>query len=128
MRVVAMAVPVSPAASANGTVRPSAIPITTSRTVSDAWKCLSTCARCIDSHDRTVARTHGFFSRLRGSQAGRPRKAMARPHQLRTLELIGQTQVAGDAAHLFVHHAPPAQLHHHENIDHGKKSKYEGVR
>ena len=31
----------SPAASANGTVRPSAIPITTSRTDSDAAKCFS---------------------------------------------------------------------------------------
>ena len=33
----------NPAASANGTVSPSAIPITTSRTVSDAVKCCSTC-------------------------------------------------------------------------------------
>ncbi len=32
----------SPAASANGTVRPSAMPITTSRTVSVAMKCFST--------------------------------------------------------------------------------------
>jgi hypothetical protein len=34
--------PVSPAASANGTVRPSDIPMTTSRTDSPAVKCCST--------------------------------------------------------------------------------------
>jgi hypothetical protein len=33
----------SPAASANGTVKPSAIPITTSRTDADPVKCFSTC-------------------------------------------------------------------------------------
>src|SRR5262249_52544089 len=38
--------PVSPAASANGTVRPSAIPITTSRTTSPAVKWRSTCGVC----------------------------------------------------------------------------------
>src|ERR1700681_2540831 len=36
--------PVSPAAKAKGTVRPSAMPITMSRTTSDDWKCFSTCA------------------------------------------------------------------------------------
>src|SRR5580765_2089566 len=38
--------PDSPAASANGTVRPSDIPMTTSRTVSPAVKCRSTCGVC----------------------------------------------------------------------------------
>src|SRR6185437_7088090 len=33
---------VSPAAKANGTVRPSAMPITISRTTSEDWKCFST--------------------------------------------------------------------------------------
>src|SRR5260370_34697030 len=36
-------VPDNPAARANGTVRPSAIPMTTSRTNSEAVKCFSTC-------------------------------------------------------------------------------------
>src|SRR5216684_7015918 len=44
--VVADARPVSPAASANGTVRPSDIPITMSRTVSPAVKCRSVCRVC----------------------------------------------------------------------------------
>src|SRR5471032_906159 len=42
--LVATAVPVSPAASANGTVSPSDIPMTTSRTVSEASKCFSACS------------------------------------------------------------------------------------
>src|SRR5258708_25679702 len=45
IRVVVSA-PDNPAASANGTVRPSAIPITISRTNSDAVKCFSTCGVC----------------------------------------------------------------------------------
>src|SRR5438552_19210863 len=45
IRVVVSA-PDKPAASANGTVSPSAIPITTSRTNSDAVKCFSTCGVC----------------------------------------------------------------------------------
>src|SRR5450432_3277025 len=45
MRVV-MSAPDNPAASANGTVSPSAIPITTSRTNSEAVKCVSTCGVC----------------------------------------------------------------------------------
>src|SRR5579862_1054456 len=45
MRVVVSA-PDSPAASAKGTVRPSAIPITMSRTNSEAVKCDSTCGVC----------------------------------------------------------------------------------
>src|SRR5579864_5695515 len=45
MRVVVSA-PESPAASANGTVSPSAIPITMSRTNSEAVKCFSTCSVC----------------------------------------------------------------------------------
>src|SRR5713226_3752211 len=45
IRVVVSA-PDSPAASANGTVSPSAIPITISRTNSDAVKCFSTCGVC----------------------------------------------------------------------------------
>src|ERR1700722_8405175 len=45
MRVVVEA-PDNPAASAKGTVRPSAIPITMSRTNSDAVKCDSTCGVC----------------------------------------------------------------------------------
>src|SRR5258707_7612419 len=45
MRVV-MSAPDNPAASANGTVSPSAIPITISRTNSDAVKCFSTCGVC----------------------------------------------------------------------------------
>src|SRR6476659_6769244 len=40
---LALAIPVRPAASANGTVKPSDIPITMSRTVSPAVKCFSTC-------------------------------------------------------------------------------------
>jgi hypothetical protein len=38
------AAPVSPAASANGTVSPSDIPITMSRTAAVAVKCFSTCS------------------------------------------------------------------------------------
>src|SRR5258708_6443618 len=45
IRVVVSA-PDNPAASANGTVSPSAIPITISRTNSDAVKCFSTCGVC----------------------------------------------------------------------------------
>src|ERR1700720_4313921 len=45
MRVVVDA-PDNPAANANGTVNPSAIPITISRTNSDAVKCFSTCGVC----------------------------------------------------------------------------------
>src|SRR6266436_1343964 len=45
IRVVVSA-PDNPAASANGTVNPSAIPITISRTNSDAVKCFSTCGVC----------------------------------------------------------------------------------
>src|SRR5271165_675024 len=45
MRVVVSA-PDNPAASANGTVSPSAIPITISRTNSEAVKCDSTCGVC----------------------------------------------------------------------------------
>src|SRR5437660_7131066 len=45
IRVVVLA-PDNPAASANGTVSPSAIPITISRTNSDAVKCFSTCGVC----------------------------------------------------------------------------------
>src|SRR5579864_6163485 len=45
MRVVISA-PESPAASAKGTVSPSAIPITMSRTNSEAVKCDSTCGVC----------------------------------------------------------------------------------
>src|SRR5271170_6241111 len=45
IRVVVSA-PDNPAASANGTVRPSAIPMTMSRTNSDAVKCDSTCGVC----------------------------------------------------------------------------------
>src|SRR5882762_7684517 len=40
---VELTAPERPAASANGTVRPSAIPITTSRTNRPAVKCFSTC-------------------------------------------------------------------------------------
>jgi hypothetical protein len=43
MMLVASTAPDSPAASAKGTVRPSDMPITMSRTVSEAVKCLSTC-------------------------------------------------------------------------------------
>src|SRR5258708_15263788 len=45
IRVVVSA-PDNPAASAKGTVNPSAIPITISRTNSDAVKCFSTCGVC----------------------------------------------------------------------------------
>src|SRR5277367_1057579 len=45
MRVVVSA-PDNPAANAKGTVRPSAIPMTTSRTKSEAVKCDSTCSVC----------------------------------------------------------------------------------
>src|ERR1700678_1912624 len=45
MRLVVSA-PDKPAASAKGTVRPSAIPMTMSRTNSDAVKCDSTCGVC----------------------------------------------------------------------------------
>src|SRR6266481_4861448 len=45
IRVVVLA-PDNPAANANGTVSPSAIPITISRTNSDAVKCFSTCGVC----------------------------------------------------------------------------------
>src|ERR1700685_3668396 len=43
MSVVVSAAPVKPAARANGTVRPSDIPITMSRTIADDVKCFSTC-------------------------------------------------------------------------------------
>src|ERR1700730_8262188 len=45
IRVVVSA-PERPAASANGTVSPSAIPITMSRTNAEAVKCFSTCSVC----------------------------------------------------------------------------------
>src|SRR5437867_3084029 len=38
--------PLNPAASANGTVSPSAMPMTTSRTIALAVKCRSTCGVC----------------------------------------------------------------------------------
>ena len=41
MMCEASTAPVSPAARAKGTVRPSAIPMTMSRTTSDDWKCFS---------------------------------------------------------------------------------------
>src|ERR1700722_19819044 len=41
--VVVSTAPVRPAARANGTVRPSDIPITMSRTIADDVKCFSTC-------------------------------------------------------------------------------------
>src|SRR5665213_4352798 len=44
--VDASTAPLRPAASANGTVRPSAIPMTTSRTTCDDSKCFSTCSVC----------------------------------------------------------------------------------
>src|SRR5579872_3302212 len=43
MMCEASTAPVRPAAKAKGTVSPSAIPITMSRTTSDDWKCFSTC-------------------------------------------------------------------------------------
>src|SRR5262245_3088572 len=46
MMVVASTAPDNPAARAKGTVRPSDMPITMSRTVSEAVKCLSTCGVC----------------------------------------------------------------------------------
>src|SRR5690348_5658515 len=46
MMRVEVSAPESPAASANGAVSPSAIPITTSRTNSEAVKCFSTCGVC----------------------------------------------------------------------------------
>src|SRR5512141_2571034 len=42
MMCEASTAPVSPAAKAKGTVRPSAMPITMSRTTSEDWKCFST--------------------------------------------------------------------------------------
>src|SRR6266508_1852275 len=46
MMPVASTAPDSPADNANGTVRPSDMPMTTSRTTSDAVKCFSTCGAC----------------------------------------------------------------------------------
>src|SRR5262249_35339412 len=46
MMLVASTAPDRPAARAKGTVRPSDMPITMSRTVSEAVKCLSTCGVC----------------------------------------------------------------------------------
>src|SRR5579885_3181382 len=43
MMLVVLTAPESPAARANGTVRPSDMPMTISRTVSPAVKCCSTC-------------------------------------------------------------------------------------
>src|SRR5580658_8773580 len=56
MRVVVSA-PDNPAASAKGTVRPSAIPMTMSRTNSEAVKCDSTCGVCGIFFLRILART-----------------------------------------------------------------------
>ena len=46
MMLVASTAPDRPAARAKGTVRPSDMPITMSRTVAEAVKCLSTCGVC----------------------------------------------------------------------------------
>ncbi|OWK35304.1 Biphenyl-2,3-diol 1,2-dioxygenase [Fimbriiglobus ruber] len=58
---VASTAPDRPAARANGTVMPSDMPITMSRTVSEAMKCFSTCGVC------------GMSSSLRGALGDTPR-------------------------------------------------------
>ena len=49
-----------PAASANGTVRPSAMPMTTSRTVSPPVKCFSTCCMAQSCPDTAVRGKQGW--------------------------------------------------------------------
>src|ERR1041385_4975474 len=55
--------PVNPAASANGTVKPSDIPITMSRTVSPAVKCFSVCRVCGMCDEGGTARVSGSDKR-----------------------------------------------------------------
>src|SRR6202163_3191002 len=73
-------VPERPAARANGTVRPSDIPITTSRTVADAAKCFSTCGDVGIDPQSSHARHRALFFAQRGGQV----KARGAPRRKRT--------------------------------------------
>src|SRR5271156_6976362 len=95
---VAIAAPVSPAASANGTVRPSDIPITTSRTAAVAVKCFSTCST--DGIANSSARSSAWIisTVFAGSRPGAYNYGGKKPESSRIMEVQSMTQTSGQGA------------------------------